>query len=85
MILITLVNFILALLYNVVLFFVGIILTDAKQLRNYLGLKSPDEQVNDYSKTAYWIENIGKVLMIIAVGGALILLVSTTMVLSKMV
>lgn len=40
-----------SLLYSLVLYYLGNILVDSKQLRSYLGLKNQDEQEEDFSKT----------------------------------
>ena len=77
MTLLALINLIQSLLYYVILFFLGMILSNSEQLRNYLGLKSKDEQKGDYNKTSYWIENIGKVVMLIAVIGTLVSIITT--------
>lgn len=84
MILTAIIGLIQSILYDVVLFYTGKILSDSKQLRNYLGLKSPDEHENDFTQTSYWVEKIGKLVMIIAVVSAIVSVITTIIVLSRM-
>lgn len=73
-----------SLLYSLVLYYLGNILVDSKQLRSYLGLKNQDEQEEDFSKTSYWVENIGKVVMAIAIVSAIVSIITTATVLYRM-
>jgi membrane protein DedA with SNARE-associated domain len=84
MILTALVGLIQSILYDVVLFYLGKILSDSRQLRNYLGMKSLEEQETDFKWTSHWIEKIGRLLMIIAVISAIVSIITTITVLSRM-
>lgn len=69
-------------LYDVVLFYVEKILSDARQLRNYLGLNSEKDSEDNYYKTIFWLELIGKLLKIIAIVSICISTLTTFSVLS---
>lgn len=84
MILTALVGLIQSILYEVVIFYLGKILSDPRQLRNYLGMKSLEEQETDFKWTAHWIEKIGRLLMIIAVTSVVFSIITTITVLSRM-
>lgn len=68
-------------LYDVILYFFGKILSDARQLRNYLGLGSHSDDESKYYKTIVWIEVIGKLLKIIAIVSICVSLLTTLQVL----
>lgn len=84
MILTALVGLLQSIFYDVVLFYLGKILSDSRQLRNYLGIKSPDEQETDFNWTADWIEKIGRLLMNIAVISAIVSIITTVTLLLRM-
>lgn len=73
-----------SLLYDVVLLFIGKILSNSNQLRAYLGLKSEGEHANEFSETSHWVENIGKTICIIAVVSGIVSIITTIIILMKM-
>ncbi len=66
-----------AILYDLILFYVGKILTNSQQLRAFLGLKSKDNEPYNFSDTSYWVEKIGNLVMLIAIIGIVISIVTT--------
>lgn len=66
MIITVLLNLFISLIYCIVLLFVGKILQRPHQLRKFLGFHYQDEKVAEFTITAYWIEKIGKLVVIIA-------------------
>lgn len=84
MIITALLGFFQSVLYATLLFYIGNIFSNSQQLRNYLGLSKDGEDENDFSNTSYWIENIGRILKIIALLSMFISLVTTIMVLVGM-
>lgn len=84
MIITALLGFFQSVLYATLLFYIGNIFSNSRQLRNYLGLAKDGEDENDFSNTSYWIENIGRILKIIALLSMFISLVTTIMVLVGM-
>lgn len=81
MIISALLGLIKSILYELVLFSIGKILSNSRQLRRYLGLVKEGEQGKDYKLTAIWVENIGKLLIIIAILGILFSILTTSEVL----
>lgn len=81
MIISALLGLIKSILYDLVLLSIGKILSNSRQLRRYLGLVKEDEQEKDFKLTAIWVENIGKLLMIIAILGILFSILTTSEVL----
>ncbi len=84
MIITALLGFFQSVLYATLLFYIGNIFSNSRQLRYYLGLSKDGEDENDFSNTSYWIENIGRILKIIALLSMFISLVTTIMVLVGM-
>ena len=81
MIITALLGFFQSVLYATILFYIGKIFSNSRQLRNYLGLAKENEDENDFIQTSYWVENIGRVLKIVALLSMFISLVTTIMVL----
>ena len=73
-----------SLLYDLVLFYVGKILSNSISLRKFLGLQSGGEREEDYVYTSYWIEKIGQIVMLIALISAFASIISTLIALSNM-
>ncbi len=84
MIITALLGFFQSVLYATLLFYIGNIFSNSRQFRNYLGLAKEGEDENDFSTTSYWVENIGRILKIIALLSMFISLVTTIMVLTGM-
>lgn len=66
-----------AILYDLILFYVGKILSNSQQLRAFLGLKSKDTESYNFSDTSFWVEKIGSIVMLIAIIGIVISIVTT--------
>lgn len=81
MIISALLGLIKSILYDLVLLSIGKILSNSRQLRRYLGLVKEGEQEKDFKLTAIWVENIGKLLIIIAILGILFSILTTSEVL----
>lgn len=84
MILTALFGLVQALLYDLVLFYLGKILSNPGQLRNFLGLNSQDQQTGTYHDTSFWIEKIGKMVMLIAVISAIVSVIVTLKILTPL-
>lgn len=84
MILITIVNLIQELLLAAIIYCIGKILSNHTQLRKFLGLKISNEVPDDFAKTAHWVENIGKLVILVAAIKAISSLVTTIVVLWNM-
>ncbi|WP_196889421.1 hypothetical protein [Aureivirga sp. CE67] len=84
MVLTALVGLIQSILYYVVLYYVGKILTDSEDVRNFFGISSLNEKKVYFESTTRLIEKIGKILMIIAIVSIVFSVFSTITVLSRM-
>ena len=73
-----------ALLYDLILFFLGNILQKPRQVRLYLGLNRSFENEEEFSRTIFWISKIGTLLKIIAVIEAITSVVTTASILSNL-
>lgn len=56
-----------ALIKNLILYFLGRILTRPDQLRHFLGLNDNSLNNDDYEKTSSWVKKIGKLIMLYAI------------------
>ncbi|WP_299713818.1 hypothetical protein [uncultured Tenacibaculum sp.] len=63
-------SFIKSLLFDVVLYFLGKILSNPDELREFLGLT--DRKKEYYETTSKYVEKIGKLLIYIAIAGFII-------------
>lgn len=59
MMLAAIVTLIQSLLYDLVLFYVGKILSNSTSLRRFLGFQYAGEKKGDYINTSHWLEKIG--------------------------
>lgn len=72
MLIITLLNLIYALLFDLVLYYLGEILSAPEQLKKFLGLTSGEGQTISPNITSSKIESIGNLLKIIAIISAIV-------------
>jgi membrane protein DedA with SNARE-associated domain len=84
MILTALVGLFQSLLYDLILFYVGKILSNSYQLRRYLGLNTEDEKEYKFNLTSLWVEKIGKLVMIMAIFSAIYSVFITVTIMSKL-
>jgi len=77
MILAATISLVQSILYYLVLYYLGKVLSDSNQLRNFLGMRVPYEQPSDVNWTSYWVEKTGRLLMLIAILGILFSIVTT--------
>jgi hypothetical protein len=72
-----------ALLYQLLVFLVGKILSKPTELRLFLGLNSSDEDSNSFSVITDLVEFIGRIVMIIAIVGAITSIITTSYILFR--
>lgn len=84
MILVTLINLIQELLIVAIIYCIGKILSNSTSLRKFLGLRTSTEVPDDFTPTTEWVENIGKLVILVAFVKALFSLVSTIVILWNM-
>ena len=73
-----------SLLYCLVLYCFGKILSNSEQLRRFLGLASEENKEDDYIETKYWVEKIGGLIQIIAIVSAIGAIITTLTILVSM-
>jgi hypothetical protein len=68
-------SYLLALTYNilycVLLYFIGEVLSNPTKLRLFLGLNSPNEDPNSFASTTELVQTIGLIVKLIAIFGAI--------------
>jgi membrane protein YqaA with SNARE-associated domain len=84
MIVLTLASMLEGVLKYMVLFLLGRILINPIQLRNYLGMKSLQEEVKYFEWTVFWIEKMGRLLMFFAVIGIISSVITTIAMIDRM-
>ena len=70
--------------YYVVLYYVGKILNNSEQMRNFLGLNASNNEDYNYYDVAVWVEKIGNLIMVIAVLSIINAIISTGVILYNM-
>lgn len=69
------------LLYQILVFLIGKILSRPMELRLFLGLNSSEEDPISFSKINYYVESIGQIVMIMAIVGAITSIITTSYIL----
>ena len=67
MILSTIMNMVVSVIWSVILFQLGTIFTESEQLRRFLGLRTDEDQKNGYAYITRAVELIGKLLIAYAI------------------
>lgn len=83
MILTAIIGLLQSILYDVVLFYLGKLLSNPIQFRNYLGMTSQYENENNFIWAAFWVKRIGKLLMVIAIISMITSIISTITILLR--
>lgn len=83
MIITSLIGLIGALIYDILIFLIGKILSKPHEFRLFLGLNSIDEDPNSFIQITNLVEFIGKIIMLIAVVSALTSIVTTILILMR--
>ena len=68
---------ILSYLYNILIYLLGEMLSNTRQLRLFLGMNTQDENERNFVTTTKIVENIGLVVKIIAIASAITSTVTT--------
>lgn len=83
MILTALIGMVQSLLYNLIIFYLGKMLSDSNQFRHYLGLTTPHDDPSKYYRVTFWVEKLGRILTVIAIIGAVYTVYSTGFILFR--
>lgn len=72
-----------SILYYVILYYIGKILSDSQQLRSFFNLNSKDEQSSHFINTSNSVEKIGNCIIAIAAIGIVYSIITTLILLSN--
>lgn len=84
MTLITFAGVLTTLLQNIALFLIGRILTKPVELRKFLGFSVQEEDSNQFAIVTKWVEQIGKIVMIIAFANVAISFVTASSIIENL-